>query len=111
MTQHPGINAYNNKLGLQFAISAIKAQPLEYLRVGARDVMLVFLGNDRPQTHATMNFTVQPHIARLPPFYAQDEYEYAGIRSNTHPVQPYAYFMFLYQMPVYFPGIVFLPSW
>ncbi len=106
--KHPGINAYNNKLALHFAISAIEAQPLDYLRVGARDVMLLFLANDRPATHATMNFTVAPHIARLPPFYAQDEYEYAGTRSNTRLVQPYAYFLFLYQMPVYFPGIVFL---
>jgi hypothetical protein len=105
---HPGINAYNDKLGMEFALAAIKAQPLDYLRVSARDVMLVFLGNDRPQTHQTMSFTVRPHIPVLPSYYAADINRYAGTTSNTHPVQPYAYLMFLYQLPVYFPGIVFL---
>src|SRR5207249_2120870 len=31
---------------------------------------------------------------------------YARSTSDTHPVQPYAYFLQLYQQPVYFPGIV-----
>ncbi len=105
---HPGINADNDKLGLEFALAAIKAQPLDYLRASARDVMLVFLGNDRPQTHQTMSFTIKPHISVLPSYYVTDISRYAGITSNTHPVQPYGYFMFLYQQPVYFPGIVFL---
>jgi hypothetical protein len=105
---HPGINAYNNKLGMEFALAAIKAQPLDYLRVSARDVMMVFLGNDRPLTHQTMSFTVKPHIPVLPSYYATDISRYAGTTSNTHPVQPYAYFMFLYQLPVYFPGVLFL---
>jgi hypothetical protein len=105
---HPGINAYNDKLGLEFALAAIKAQPLDYLRASGRDMMLVFLGNDRPQTHQTMSFTVAPHIPVLPSYYATDISRYAGSTINTHPVQPYAYFMFLYQLPVYFPGTVFL---
>jgi hypothetical protein len=105
---HPGINSYNSKLGRQFAIAAIKAQPLDYLRVAGRDIMLVFLANDRPLTHQTMSFTVSPHIAALPAYYVADISAYAGTTSNTHLVQPYAYFMFLYQLPVYFPGIVFL---
>ncbi len=105
--KYPGINNYNNKLGLHFALDAIEAQPLDYLRVTARDVALVFLQNDRPLTKSTMSFTATPHLARLPAFYAADEYRYAGTRSNTYLVQPYAYFVFLYQEPVYFPGIVF----
>jgi hypothetical protein len=105
--KYPGINQYNNKLGLHFAIDAIEAQPLDYLRVTARDVMLVFLQNDRPLAQDTMSFTVTPHLAKLPKFYAADENRYAGTRSNTYLVQPYAYFLFLYQEPVYFPGIVF----
>ena len=105
---HPGINEYNNKLGLEFALAAIRAQPLDYLRVSARDLMLVFLGNDRRQTHQTMSFTVRPHIRVLSSYYTTDISRYAGTTSNTHPVQPYAYFMFLYQLPVYFPGVVFL---
>ena len=105
--KYPGVNKYNNKLGMRFAIDAIEAQPLDYLRVAARDVLLVFLKNDRPLTKTTMSFTVTPHIATLPPYYARDEMRYAGTHSNTYLVQPYAYFLLLYQEPVYFPGIVF----
>jgi hypothetical protein len=104
---HPGINAYNDKLGERFAIDAIKAQPLDYLRVAARDVALVFLTTDRPQEHATMTFTTAPHIAKLPSYYVNDLREYAHTTQNTHPVQPYAYFLLLYQQPVYFPGFAF----
>jgi hypothetical protein len=100
-------NKYNNKLGMRFAIDAIEAQPLDYLKVTARDVLLVFVQNDRPLTKTTMSFTVTPHIATLPSYYARDEMQYAGIHSNTYLVQPYAYFLLLYQEPVYFPGIAF----
>ena len=106
--KYPGINNYNNKLALHFAIHAIEAQPLGYARVVARDVMLVFVQNDRPLTKSTMSFTVAPHIATLPSYYAADEHRYAGIRSNTYLVQPYAYFLLLYQEPVYFTGLMFL---
>jgi hypothetical protein len=105
--KYPGVNKYNNKLGTRFAIDAIEAQPLDYLRVTARDVLLVFLANDRPLTKTTMSFTVTPHIATLPSYYAHDEFQYAGIRSNTYLAAPYAYFLLLYQQPVYFPGIAF----
>jgi hypothetical protein len=105
---HPGITAYNNRLGLDFAIHAISAQPGDYLKASARDVLLGFLATDRPQSHATMTFTRAPHIAVLPSYYARDMRQYAGTVSNTHPVNPYAYFLLLYQQPVYFPGVVFL---
>jgi len=104
---HPGINSYNDKLGMQFAIDAIKAQPLDYLRVSARDVLLIFLSTDRPLTRTSMSFTTTGRYVTLPSYYARDMKAYAGTTSNTHPVEPYAYFMFLYQEPVYFPGIVF----
>jgi len=104
---HPGINSYNDKLGRQFAFDAIKAQPLDYLRVSARDVALVFASTDRPLSHTTMSFTTAPHIPVLPSYYAGDLRAYAHTVQNTHPVQPYAYFLFLYQLPVYFPGFVF----
>ncbi len=45
---HPGINAYNDQLGMQFALDAISAQPLAYLRVSARDAALALLSADRP---------------------------------------------------------------
>ena len=106
--KHPGINNYNNKLATHFAIDAIEAQPLDYLRVVARDVALVFVQNDRPLTKSTMSFTVTPHLATLPSYYAADEHRYAGIRSNTYLVQPFAYFLLLYQEPVYLTGPMFL---
>ena len=51
---HPGINPANNKLGERFAIDAITAQPLDYLRVVGRDVLLTFVATDRPQGGAYM---------------------------------------------------------
>ena len=40
----PGINAYNKtSSGMQFALDAISAQPLAYLRVSARDAALALL--------------------------------------------------------------------
>src|SRR5580658_2342330 len=105
--KYPGVNNYNNKLATHFAIDAIESQPLDYARVVARDVALVFVQNDRPLTKSTMSFTVTPHLATLPSYYAADEHRYAGTRSNTYLVQPFAYFLLLYQEPVYFPGIAF----
>jgi hypothetical protein len=106
--KYPGINNYNNKLALHFAIKAIEAQPLDYARVVASDVLLVFVQNDRPLSKSTMSFTVTPHIAKLPSYYAADEYRYAGTRANTYLVQPFAYFLLLYQEPVFFTGLMFL---
>src|SRR5450755_354563 len=105
---YPGINKYNNKLGQSFAIDAVKAQPLDYLRVVGRDVALTFLTTDRPQGSSHVDFTVQPRIPKLPSYYRQDLKAYAGTTANTHPVPPYSFFMLLYQQPVVFPGLVFL---
>jgi hypothetical protein len=105
---HPGFNSYNSKLAMRFAILAIKAQPLDYILTSARDEMLVFLGTDRPLSIQSMSFTITPRLSTpLPSYYAHDLYVYAHTTTNTHPVQPYAYFMFLYQEPVYFPGVIF----
>ncbi len=104
---HPGINAYNNKLAMRFAIDAIKAQPLDYLRVTGRDVMLTFLATDRPQSILALDFTTKPDLATLPPNYIRDLQRYAHTSSNTHPVQPYAYLLLFYQLPVYFPGFAY----
>jgi hypothetical protein len=104
----PGINAYNNKLATSFAIRAIEAQPLDYLRTVGKEVMLTFLNTDRSQDYLALQFTVDPHVPDpLAHWMRHNEYQYAGITENTHVVQPWAYLMFLYQMPVWFPGIVF----
>ena len=105
---HPGINPANNKLGERFAIDAITAQPLDYLRVVGRDVLLTFVATDRPQGGAYMTFTARPRIPVLPWYYRDDIRAYAGTAGNSHAVYPYAFFVLLYQQPVIFPGLLFL---
>jgi hypothetical protein len=104
---HPGVNAYNNKLAMQFAERAIVAQPLDYLKTVGRDVLLTFFATDRPTDYLAMQFTVAPHVNPEAAYMRYWENRYAHARSNTHVVQPWAYFMFLYQLPVWFPGWVF----
>jgi hypothetical protein len=104
---HPGINAANNALAMRFALRAISAQPLGYLRTVASGVMLTFLATDRSLTVRTLHFAPQPDVAVLRSIQVRHLREYSRTTSNTHPVQPYAYFLYLYQEPVYFPGVVF----
>ncbi len=104
---HPGINRANNRLARQFAEDAIVSQPGSYLRVVARDVLLTFTATDRPQGASSMTFTPRPRIPALPGYYQADEQDYAGTAGNTRLVQPYAFFVFLYQQPVLFPGLAF----
>src|SRR5260370_3489084 len=54
-----------------------------------------------------MPFTVEPHVQPCAEYQRYWEGRYAHAHSNTHVVQPWAYFMFLYQQPVWFPGWVF----
>ena len=104
---HPGINAYNNKLAMQFAERAILAQPLDYLKTVGEGVFLTFAATDRSESYLSDHFTVAPHITTLAPYMKRFERGYSRTSSNTHVVQPWAFFMFLYQEPVWFPGVVF----
>ena len=105
---HPGENTYNNNLAMQFAERAILAQPLDYLKTVGREVMLTFLASDRPETYLSDHFTVAPHVTTLQPYMIHDEKAYAHTTQNTHVHQPWAYLMFWYQLPVWFPGWLFL---
>ena len=104
---HPGINAYNNKLAMEFAEKAIEAQPVDYLKSVGEGVFLTFFATDRSETYLSDHFTVAPHVTTLAPYQKHDEARYAHTTSNTHVVQPWAFFELLYQLPVWFPGWVF----
>ncbi len=104
---HPGINAYNNKLATQFAERAILAQPVDYAKTVGEGVLLTFSATDRSEAYLSDHFTMAPHVTTLAPYMKSDEHKYAHTTSNTHVVQPWAFFMFLYQLPVWFPGWVF----
>jgi hypothetical protein len=104
---HPGINAYNNKLAMEFAEKAIEAQPVDYLKSVGEGVFLTFFATDRSETYLSDHFTVAPHVTTLAPYQKHDEARYAHTTSNTHVVQPWAFFEFMYQLPVWFPGWVF----
>jgi hypothetical protein len=105
---HPGVNAYNNKLAMEFAERAILAQPLDYLKTVGEGVTLTFATTDRPTDYLADQFTVEPHVPELPQWMSYWEDKYAHTAENTHPHQPWAYLMFWYQMPVWFPGWLFL---
>jgi hypothetical protein len=104
---HPGVNAYNNNLAMQFAERAIVAQPLDYLKTVGEGVFLTFFATDRSESYLSDHFTVAPHVTTLAPYMKSFEHRYAHTTSNTHVVQPWAFFMFLYQEPVWFPGVLF----
>jgi hypothetical protein len=104
---HPGFNAANNALALHFALDAIGAQPAGYARTVASGVMLTFLATDRTLNVRQLHFTPAPDVAALDRSQRRHLEAYGHVGSDTHPVEPYAYFLYLYQEPVYFPGIVF----
>jgi hypothetical protein len=103
----PGINAYNNKLAMEFAEKAIEAQPVDYLKSVGVGVFLTFFATDRSEVYLSDHFTVAPHIPTLAGYMKYWERRYAHTSANTHVHQPWAYFMFVYQLPVWFPGWVF----
>jgi hypothetical protein len=105
---HPGIDAYNNRLGERFAKLAIEKQPLDYARVVAENVLLTFTTTDRPIETSNMTFTYHPRIASLPYYYVYYIDDYAHTTSNSRAVKPYSYFVLIYQDSVYFPGVLFL---
>jgi hypothetical protein len=104
---HPGFNAVNNGLALHFALDAIGAQPASYARTVASGVLLTFLATDRTLNVRQLHFTPAPDVARLDRSQRRHLEAYGHVGSDTHAVEPYAYFLYLYQEPVYFPGIAF----
>jgi hypothetical protein len=104
---HPGFNSTNNALALRFALTAIRDQPGSYARTVASGVMLTFLATDRTLSVRALHFTPVPDVARLDAPQRRHLQEYGRLTSDTRAVQPWAYFVYLYQEPVYFPGLVF----
>jgi hypothetical protein len=104
---HPGVNAYNNKLAMQFAERAILAQPGAYLATVGKEVLETFFITDRQTDYLAMQFTTTPHVNPEVAYMAYWENRYGYTKENTHLHQPWAYLMFLYQEPVWFPGAVF----
>lgn len=104
---HPGFNAANNGLALRFAVAAIRAQPASYARTVASGVLLTFAATDRTLSARQLHFTAAPDVARLDRAQRRHLAEYGHVTADTHPVEPYAYFLYLYQQPVYFPGVAF----
>jgi hypothetical protein len=104
---HRGFNAANNGLALHFALDAIRAQPAGYARTVASGVLLTFLATDRTLNVRQLHFTPAPDVAGLDRSQRRHLEAYGHVSSDTHPVEPYAYFLYLYQEPVYFPGLAF----
>ena len=104
---HPGFSAANNSLGLRFAIAAIEAQPGDYARTVAKESALTFVNTDRSLAMQTLHFSPRLWVPNLGAGGRRDVRAYANTTQNTRAVQPYAYFVYLYQLPVYFPGPVF----
>jgi hypothetical protein len=104
----PGFNRVNNALAMRFALTAIRAQPAGYLRAVTSGVALTFLATDRDLGVRSLHFTPVPDVVSLSRSQVRHLAAYAHVSSNSHPVQPYAYFLYLYQEPVFFPGIAFL---
>jgi hypothetical protein len=105
--KHPGMNAANNARAMRFALSAIRAQPVDYVRTVSSGVMLTFMATDRSLGARSLHFTAVPYVRSLSRRDVRLLRAYAHTSSDTHPVRPYAYFLYLYQEPVYFPGIAF----
>jgi hypothetical protein len=106
-TSPPGFTAANNSTAMRFALAAIRAQPLDYLRTVGSGVMLTFAATDRSLNVRGLHFTPVPDVAKLSWPQAHHLWEYGHTTGNTHPVQPYAYLLYLYQGPVYFSGALF----
>jgi hypothetical protein len=104
---HPGINAANDSRAMRFALAAIRSQPAGYLRTVAGGVLLTFTAADRSLGPHTMSFTLVSGVPRLSRQQALWLRQYAHTTSDTHPAQPWAYLLMLYQEPVYFPGTAF----
>jgi hypothetical protein len=92
---------------MRFALAAIRAQPLAYLRTVGSGVMTTFLATDRSLGVRSLHFTPVPDVPRLYRREARHLLRYGHTGTNTHQVQPYAYFLYLYQEPVYFTGLMF----
>jgi Dolichyl-phosphate-mannose-protein mannosyltransferase len=100
----PGPTPAENALAMRFALDAIKAQPMSYVREVSIELGRAFTNTHSPQMVDELAFSQVPAVPVLPPNYARYLRAYTRARSNQHAVRPYARMLLQYQKYVYFPG-------
>ena len=77
------------------------------MRSVASGVVLTFLATDRSLSVRALHFTPVPDVTALDASQRRHLRAYGHVTADTYAVEPYAYFLYLYQEPVYFPGLAF----
>ncbi|GGP90659.1 hypothetical protein GCM10010140_20450 [Streptosporangium pseudovulgare] len=103
----PGDRFSHNALARSFALRAVAAQPLDYLREVAKDTSLAFPWTPVPhpkRVNAAFGFALGDWALPAQPLIDQVRREYdPGIR-GLYSVRPYADFLVAYQYPAYLRG-------
>ena len=119
LSNRPNYRSFNprtNAVAGDFAWRAIRAQPMDYLRVVNRDFGRTFewTREPYPTAYAVRMYTFPTHVKpRLPHVSVPggttlgDARAYAGDAGATPLVQPYARFLRMYQRHVWLPGTLF----
>jgi hypothetical protein len=95
-----------NELAGEFARAAIKAQPGDYMRVVAKDVLRGFTWHRGTYpTRGTVNSYRFPGKMKIPREAQRQAAAYAPGHARPHPVQPYATWLRAYQHVAAWPGI------
>ncbi|MFC6931880.1 hypothetical protein ACFQHO_17070 [Actinomadura yumaensis] len=104
----PGGKAGGNRIAGEFAWAAIRAQPLDYLRIVVRDTARAFAWSrtvyPSPWTFAKYEFPARER--RLNARQAKVARPYAGAAGTRPVIEPYARWMRAYQRGAYLPGTV-----
>lgn len=105
-------NAKASKLGSEFALLALRRQPIDYLRVTAEDVARTFTwrrDTTFPDARTAIQYQFRSRNIRVPgwaPIGNLREYQTGSLTSRM--VRPYASLLVSYQRQVYFRGTLLL---